>query len=910
MAALQTLAELDDAGRYATTQDQDELSRWSSWGALPEVFDDTADTFSPEDRALVRDLLGPEGWEQAKATTLNAHYTDPAHAQAIWGALSRAGFTGGRVLEPGCGSGEFIGQASTGTQMVGVELDTTTARIAAHLHPSHEVHAAGFEQVRLGEDSFHAVVGNVPFGSFPVADAKYNGQNLSIHNYFIAKSLRLTAPGGYVAVMTSTWTMDAQRASARREFARYADLVGAVRLPNGAMQDSAGTDVKTDVLIFRRREPGAKIDQDAVAAWVEPAVIEAPDRDGETHQVPASRYFAEHPENVLGTLRAASDPWGGMSYRVDPPAGDLTALMTERLAAVVDAAKDTGLGYSPDPMPVELAPGLHFPPVAEAAVGHVRFDPAVGGFARYGAQLAWEPVKVPRARAVEARALLVLRDQAVQVMRTQSEGRGQEAAEAAREKLRTGWQDYVDSYGPINRSEDIWKTPRPQEQAQKVRELEAAWRATLPEDGEMDRSEVPVPDELATQWAAEAAEPEFSHRRQPHLEFLAGDPKLGLLRACEVFDEQEQTAEPAALLTRDVIEYRPRPERAESVEDAIAISLDETRTVDVDRVAGLLGVDADEAQTMMAGHVFTDPESGMLTPKVAYLSGNVRTKLAAARQAVQNGGDYAVNVAALEAVLPADVDIRDVVVNPGVHWVPQEIYEDFVRDTFEVATEVKFNPAVEAWEVASPKGGFSASVRYQWGTNKRTPAALLAATMNYKSVVVREKDADGTYRKDEAATTAAREKIDAIRTRFNAWVTEDPTRAARLQSLYNEAFNSMVAPDYDQMGQRLELPGLEADRVPYSYQRSAVARAVNEPAVLLDHVVGAGKTGTMVMAAMELRRTGIAHRPAMVVPNHLVEQINREFVEWYPDANVLAVPTGLTVAGRRDWMAMAAAGDW
>ncbi|WP_298045711.1 hypothetical protein, partial [uncultured Citricoccus sp.] len=475
-----------------------------------------------------------------------------------------------------------------------------------------------------------------------------------------------------------------------------------------------------------------------VAAWVEPAVIEAPDRDGETHQVPASRYFAEHPENVLGTLRAASDPWGGMSYRVDPPAGDLTALMTERLAAVVDAAKDTGLGYSPDPMPVELAPGLHFPPVAEAAVGHVRFDPAVGGFARYGAQLAWEPVKVPRARAVEARALLVLRDQAVQVMRTQSEGRGQEAAEAAREKLRTGWQDYVDSYGPINRSEDIWKTPRPQEQAQKVRELEAAWRATLPEDGEMDRSEVPVPDELATQWAAEAAEPEFSHRRQPHLEFLAGDPKLGLLRACEVFDEQEQTAEPAALLTRDVIEYRPRPERAESVEDAIAISLDETRTVDVDRVAGLLGVDADEAQTMMAGHVFTDPESGMLTPKVAYLSGNVRTKLAAARQAVQNGGDYAVNVAALEAVLPADVDIRDVVVNPGVHWVPQEIYEDFVRDTFEVATEVKFNPAVEAWEVASPKGGFSPSVRYQWGTNKRTPAALLAATMNYKSVVVRE----------------------------------------------------------------------------------------------------------------------------------------------------------------------------
>ncbi|MGO1381375.1 MAG: helicase-related protein, partial [Corynebacterium sp.] len=791
------------------------------------------------------------------------------------------------------------------------ELDTTTARITSHLYPSQEIHAAGFEQVRLGENSFHAVVGNVPFGSFPVVDPRYNGQNLSIHNYFIAKSLRMTAPGGYVAVMTSTWTMDAQRASARREFARYADLVGAVRLPNGAMQDSAGTDVKTDVLIFRRREPGAKIDQEAVSAWVEPALIEVPDRDGETHQIPASGYFRDHPENVLGTLRAASDPWGGMSYRVDPPANaELGPLLAARLHSVVDAAAAQGLGYSPDPQEVDHRPGLQYPTVAEAPVGHVRFDPAGQGFIRYGAQLEWEPVKVARSRSVEARALLVIRDQAVEVMRTQSEGLGQDSAQSARDRLVSSWQGYVNAYGPINRSEEIWKAPSTAEQRLRFREMETDWRATLPEDGDVDRADVPVPEELIRQWQEAAGEKTFTSRRQPHLEFLAGDPKLGLLRACEVFDEQEQTAEPAALLTRDVIEYRPRPERAESVEDAIAISLDETRTVDVDRVAGLLAVDAAEAENLMEGQVFPDPESGQLLPAVAYLSGNVRTKLAVARTAVAQGRDYGANVEALEAVLPEDVDIRDVVVNPGVHWVPQEVYEDFVRETFEVAAEVRFNQGAEAWEVASPKGGFSPSVRYQWGTNKRTPAALLAATMNYRSVVVREKDADGVYRKDAAATTAAREKVEALRERFNAWVTEDPGRAERLQSIYNAAFNSMVAPDYDRMGEALELPGLAADRIPYGYQRSAVVRAVNEPAVLLDHVVGAGKTGTMVMAAMELRRTGIAHRPAVVVPNHLVEQINREFVEWYPDANVLAVPTGLKASERRDWMAMAAAGDW
>src|SRR5699024_7120071 len=233
-----------------------------------------------------------------------------------------------------------------------------------------------------------------------------------------------------------------------------------------------------------------------------------------------------------------------------------------------------------------------------------------------------------------------------------------------------------------------------------------------------------------------------------------------------------------------------------------------------------------------------------------------------------------------------------------------------VRDTFEVASSVRWNPAGEQWEVDSPKGGFSEHIRFQWGTAKRTPANLLAASMNYRSVVVREKDSDGTYRKNEKETTAAREKVEAIRQRFNEWVTEDPDRARQLETIYNRKFNALVSPDYSALGERMELPGLAASRTPYAYQRAAVARAVNEPSVLSDHVVGAGKTGTMVMAAQELKRTGIAHKPVMVVPNHLVEQISREYVEWYPDANVIAVPTGLTKPQRQEWMGMVAAGDW
>lgn len=912
IAALETLGELDAGSAYATQDQQQRLAGWSSWGTLPEVFDPTSDRVTAETRDYVRELLGEDGWQQARATTLNAHYTDPSHTAAMWSALQRAGFDGGPVLEPGSGSGEFIGQAPESAQMVGVELDQTTARISSWLYPSAQIQAHGFEKTRFADESFNAVVGNVPFGNFSVADQAYNGQHHSIHNYFIAKSLRHTAPGGYVAVMTSTWTMDSQRTTARREFARYADLVGGVRLPAGAMRTSAGTEVMTDVLVFRRRKPDEQPDQDSINAWVEPGEMTVTDAQGVAHTVGVSQYFAQHPEQMIGQLGGQTDQWGNMTYALTTD--DLDAVgeqLQHRLSIVVDQGAARGLGYAPDnAYPTVVEPGLHYEVAPEAAVGHVRYDPEQRRFVQYNAAMEWEPVKVPRNRMAESHKLLELRDLGVATIEAQSSGLGEAAASDARAKLHTAWQDYVAEYGPINRSTAVYRKPTASQQARLLKQLETEWRAELPDDGEVSRQDIPVPDALWAQWEEDVQQPEFKSRNQAHLTFLRGEPKLGLLRAMEAFDEQTQTAEPGALMTQNVVEYRPRPERAESTVDAIAISLDETRRIDLARIGALLDVDEAQARQMVSEHAFVDPESGEFVPAVTYLSGDVRTKLDVARQAAADDDQFQHNVDELELVLPDDISIHDVTVNPGVQWVPQELYNDFVRDTFEVASSVKWNPGAEQWDVESPKGGFSDHVRYQWGTSHRTPANLLAAAMNYRSVVVREKDADGTYRKNEKATTAAREKVEAIRQRFNDWITEDPERAQQLEQIYNRKFNALVAPDYSSIGQDLELPGLAESRIPYSYQRSAVARVVNEPAVLLDHVVGAGKTGTMVMSAMELKRTGIAHKPVLVVPNHLVEQISREFVEWYPDANVLAVPTGLAKAERQHWMGMVAAGDW
>jgi SAM-dependent methyltransferase len=252
LAALQTLRAPRD-GRPFTADEQAVLARWSGWGAVPEVFDPLREDLAWA-RAQLAGLLDPEEMKAAARNTLNAHYTDLGLVTPIWSALQQLGFRKGRVLEPGCGSGNFIGAAPADAQMVGVELEPVTAAIAAALYPNAQIRGESFAQTRMPVGSFDMVVGNVPFGKVVLADRDYNAQKHSIHNHFILKSLRLVAPGGLVALITSRYTMDAANPAARREMAQLADLVAAIRLPEDAHQRAAGTHVVTDLLIFRRRE--------------------------------------------------------------------------------------------------------------------------------------------------------------------------------------------------------------------------------------------------------------------------------------------------------------------------------------------------------------------------------------------------------------------------------------------------------------------------------------------------------------------------------------------------------------------------------------------------------------------------------------------------------------------------------
>lgn len=860
LAALATLRSLGE--QPATEAQQAELARWSGWGAVPEVFDDLrTDMGWARDR--LAEMLDPTELARARSSMLNAHYTDPDLVQQVWTAVTELGFERGRVLEPGCGTGNYIGLAPAGAQVVGVEVEPTTAAIAAALQPQAQIRSESFAESRFPNGSFDLVVGNVPFARTVLSDKVHNTGRHSIHNHFLIKSLHLTAPGGLVAAITSRYTLDARNPAARREMAELADLVGAVRLPEAAHQRTAGTSVITDLLVFRRREPGC---EPQPFDW---ELTEVVDVDGE--QVRMNSWFVRHPEMLCGVLTSGSGQYSSAEPRVvsDRPAAELLA---ERLAEVVDRARRDELLHAPTlpTLPQRAAlPG----PDLEFEDGHL-FLGADGQFQQVSEGAA-EPFEVPKSRQAELRALLELRDTTVTLLEAEAATFEHSAGiEELREDLNRQYDAYVGRYGPINRFK---------------------WRRTgrVDEDGNVIQAR--IVDKLGG---------------------FRADPRAPIVLALEVFDSSTGTATKADIFNDRVIAPRAPARGAETPDEALVICMDTHGQVELSEIARLLGVDEGEARTSLGELVFADPaRGGRLVPAAEYLSGNVRRKLDQALAAAEDEPAYARNAAALREVLPPDIAPEDIVARLGVSWIEAGHVQTFLRETLEDPRLTVEHTYGTDWEV---KGDlFSVAATSTWGTDRFPAPRLAAALLAQKSIVVRDEietvTADGTpttrHVLNPAATTAAQAKGDELAQRFAEWVWEDPQRATELARIYNDRFNSMVLRSYDDV--RLSLPGLTRTFEPGPHQYSAVARMLSEPAVGLYHEVGAGKTAEMAIGVMELRRLGMVRKPCVVIPNHMIEQWSREFQQLYPRARILAASTAdLRKDARRTFVARVATGDW
>ena len=439
VAALHLVQTLMAEKRAATVDEQKILAAWSSWGAqgLSQMFDEARPEYAAR-RDELHELLTPAEYDAARRTTVNAHYTDPAYVAAMWAAVERLGFAGGRVLEPGCGSGTFIGAAPDSAQMTGVELDPVTAQIASYLYPQATIRAESFATTRLPDGWFDLTIGNVPFADVNLHDPAHNQRKMSMHNHFIYKSLALTRPGGMVAVLTSRYTLDGQDETARRAFHELGDLVGAVRLPNGAHQRTAGTDAVTDLVIFRRREADRPAPTDP--AWLHSVDITLGD-DAQT--VRMSQYFVDHPERVLGDLELRTGQYASQSLHVasDADRTTIAAGLEHQLDQIVAQAAIDGLLWAPAAAAETVVEGeIRFALPTEMD-GHLTAHPDSSfSVVESGIHVAQN---VPKSQAVETRRLLELRDLATQLVNAEaSDGQGVDV-EAVRHQLANRWLSLI-----------------------------------------------------------------------------------------------------------------------------------------------------------------------------------------------------------------------------------------------------------------------------------------------------------------------------------------------------------------------------------------------------------------------------------------------------------------------------------
>jgi len=933
VAALTLLRQLQDDDRRARPQEQQVLARWSGWGSVPKVFEEDSAQFAAE-RGQLRALLDDQQWRAASRTTLNAHYTDAAIARAMWQFLSDAGFGADgptRVLEPGCGAGTYLGLSpETGVELIGVELDPTTAAIAQHLYPRADIRAESFALTRLPAGSLDLVIGNVPFGKIALHDPVHNAGGHSLHNHFILKSLALTRPGGVVAVLTSHYTMDATNPAARREIAELADLVAAIRLSAGAHQRAAGTAVITDVLVLRRRDPADGPGEGS--SWESTVTIggEAGTADagsggeiggpvGDTgRQVPVNRYFADHPERVIGAIGTRLGRFGP-ELHVEPGAGvDVAAELSSRLHSELRHATWAASTASTDQpsagggswtlfgarrAATGPSPVLHSDAPAQTQQDHL----TAGGDGTFLAvdQGLLVPHPVPTTQAIELTALLGLRDTTTALLTAEAaNAEDTDQLEQLRGRLNTQYDAYAKRWGPINR---------------------ISTRRT----GRLD-------DATGQERLARISPPQGRFRIDPH------SPAV---YALEEFDATTGTARKAPIMSGRMVAPRVPRLGADSPADAVAICLDTHGEVRLEEVARLLGRSPDETLHALEGLAFTDPspspgphpalatdppaepvaavaavERERLIPAPEYLSGNVRVKLAAAEAAAERdaadpdapdgGRRWDANIAALRAIIPVDLTPAEIDARLGASWIDAQVVQTFLRDILSDPSILVEHPGGSTWAVRG--GRHSVLSSSTWGTPRAPATDLVASLLEQRPIRVTDEIEPGKRVLNLTETVAAQEKATHVAEKFCDWVWSDHDRARALARRYNDMFNSIALRSYDgAQTQPMALPGLTVTFTPRDHQRAAVARIVSEPSVLLAHEVGAGKTAEIVIGAHELRRLGMADKPAVVVPNHMLEQFTREWMQLYPQARILAASIDELAAGkRRRLIARIATGNW
>nr|HQU44266.1 DEAD/DEAH box helicase family protein [Pirellulales bacterium] len=863
IAAIRSLKTIEQEQRPATAGERQTLARFGGFGAVAlSIFPDPV-TGKYKDAGWqslgeeLKSLLSPAEYDSAKRTTFNAFYTSPTVIAGIHEAIARLGVPdSATILEPGCGTGNFMSQGKQGNRFIGIELDSISGRIARALHPDHDIRIESFRDTTLPENRIDAVIGNVPF-----ADVKldYKGQKFSLHDYFFAKSIDALKPGGVLALVTSHFTLDKQNAAIRERLAGEADFLGAIRLPSDAFKRE-GTAVVTDIVFLRKRAPGVPANH-ADNDWLGIAPLQI---DGA--EVPVNRYFLNHPDMVLGTWSRKDTLYGNEGFSVAGN-GDLKASLKKAIdrlprfeplqLSTVEA--EPAQAFTPPPPERHIDEGSFF-------IGDNRTIYQIEGgqgvpVVYGGSQLKADGNLTGRRMA----ALIELRDRARRVLQSQNEGWPQSHRDDARRDLNRAYDRFVAAYGPINKA---------------------------------SRSETKDGSVL---------------RRMPNLVKFKEDPDAMLVMSLENYDDESGKATKAAIMSKDVVGKNPPITQVRSAEEGLLVSLNQRGTVDLPYIAELYGKPQQQIISELGDLIYHNPESKEWRTADDYLSGNVRAKLAAAEAA---GPEYQRNANALRHVQPEDVLPGDIDAGLGAPWIPAGDIQAFAAELFHVeprAVPVAHLKKDAVWSLdALYAAKASVAATSEFGTPRANGTSLLELALNMKSPTIYDTIDHGDREErvvNQEETMAAREKQKLIKERFRSWVFSDPERTERLVRLYNDTYNNLRPRLFD--GSHLDFHGMNQALSLRPHQKDAVWRGMSSGNTLLAHVVGAGKTFTMAATGMKMKQAGLLKKPMYVVPNHLLEQFAREFMQLYPNAKLLvAAKEDLTRDRRKFLTAKIASGEW
>lgn len=811
-------------------------------------------------------LLTQEEWDSAVESTLNAHYTSENVIKFMWTMAEQMGFKGGTILEPAIGVGHFFGlmpkSIAKNASLLGVDIDSLSARISQKLYPQARIQEIGFEKAKgIPDNSVDLVITNVPFGSFQVYDNKHKDYtDWSIHNYFFARSIDAVRPGGLVMGITSHWTLDATTKGKVREYlGNKADLIAAIRLPYTAFKKDAGTEVVTDILIFRKKDDKIHgLGQDFRLT------VDVPSSEKDKTVV-INEYFKNHPEMALGKHSTKGTMRGGEDEYTLLPSGDIDEMIGKAIELLPTDIAGEGAKYVEEEKTYAGIDAKEGVLTEKDGNLYIVEDGVLVTPKLYNSKGKLVPAINSDARMKRAKRYIRIREKTKTLIdRMQEEDATDDEIADLRKDLNRVYDKFVSKFGNIGSTANSF-----------LRKTD---------------NEFPIVDSLE-------------------------DENINVIQT-DKGPKKVITYTKASILNKRTIWPFKEPESAESLDDAIKLSRIYRSTIDLEYISNLIGLDQDEVKADMLKHekVYLNPANGLLEPPDVYLSGNVKEKLERVKTELSENQDLKRNIKALENIQPDDLDIQFIHFKLGSSWIPNETIQDFLLAKMGVRASViqARTKETSGWSIDVTSGERDAKNTSTWGTSRRAGHKLVQDCLNLKrSQVIDYWYEDGQHKQqiNKEETVAAQQKQHEIQAEFLSWAREHEKWGGELAKKYNAEFNGMVlrkfdVPDID------HFPGASAAVKLRDLQKKAVYRCLQE-STLLSYGVGTGKTYTYITLAMEMRRIKTARKPLIVVQNATIRQYAKDFRRLYPQAKIL-IPLDNQRKGkqRKKLLSQIATGDW